>query len=127
MPPEPLCICKSDLNIRPTRNIAGAYSQPFVCFYSRREIYQCSARDVTAWTSRRFASFCTRTPTKSLHPITKPTPGLPRPRQGSRLASGSGGSPEPPGRLSQSPLPRKNRSEEHTSELQSHSDLVCRL
>src|SRR5206468_12916050 len=54
-------------------------------------------------------SFCTRTPTKSLHPITKPTPGLPRPRQGSRLASGSGGSPEPPGRLSQSPLPRKNK------------------
>src|SRR5438132_12523672 len=25
------------------------------------------------------------------------------------------------------PLPRQDRSEEHTSELQSHSDLVCRL
>src|SRR5438132_8744109 len=25
------------------------------------------------------------------------------------------------------PRPRRNRSEEHTSELQSHSDLVCRL
>src|SRR5438034_11795328 len=35
-------------------------------------------------------------------------------------------SPEPPTRTSSRPPPSR-RSEEHTSELQSHSDLVCRL
>src|SRR5260370_29950301 len=42
----------------------------------------------------------------------------------SSLAAGPGGMP-----VSSSPVPTgdKNRSEEHTSELQSHLNLVCRL
>src|SRR5436190_16772920 len=35
--------------------------------------------------------------------------------------------PRPPRRLDQESGGGKSRSEEHTSELQSHSDLVCRL
>src|SRR5438034_7955102 len=43
-----------------------------------------------------------------------PDPG----HQTDRLLSGGSGNPE---------MSRPERSEEHTSELQSHSDLVCRL
>src|SRR5438034_3714857 len=39
----------------------------------------------------------------------------------------SGGTGRIPARLSSKASPRRMRSEEHTSELQSHSDLVCRL
>src|SRR5476649_3100749 len=35
--------------------------------------------------------------------------------------------PRRPRRSATWPPPRRSRSEEHTSELQSHSDLVCRL
>src|SRR5438034_3262215 len=47
------------------------------------------------------------------------------PRTSSRLCSASRVSSCHPGR--NGPSPATNRSEEHTSELQSHSDLVCRL
>src|SRR5947207_8663495 len=39
----------------------------------------------------------------------------------------SGSSPAPVARVPTKLSPRATRSEEHTSELQSHSDLVCRL
>src|SRR2546427_2031815 len=56
-----------------------------------------------------------RPPRSTLFPYTTLFRSLPRPP---RKASGPGGRSFPPG---------KKRSEEHTSELQSQSNLVCRL
>src|SRR5260221_9400389 len=48
-----------------------------------------------------------------------------RRRHGSRRSTGVRSEPPPGRRPARTPVLR--RSEEHTSELQSHSDLVCRL
>src|SRR5438034_3978188 len=50
--------------------------------------------------------------------------GSGRPRQGGRVDHHAG---DPAGGSAAAGLPGSGRSEEHTSELQSHSDLVCRL
>src|SRR5699024_11561031 len=54
------------------------------------------------------------------------------PKERPRLTSGTPTSSAPPSTppactISSRPAPRKSRSEEHTSELQSRFDLVCRL
>src|SRR5438034_7287337 len=62
-----------------------------------------------------------RPPRSTLFPYTTLFRSLPRPRPEARPSRrAQGAPPRPCGR------PRR-RSEEHTSELQSHSDLVCRL
>src|SRR5438034_7456730 len=53
----------------------------------------------------------------------QPRAGYLRPRRGRRPDRGS----VPDHRGGSGTDPRSGRSEEHTSELQSHSDLVCRL
>src|SRR2546430_13684285 len=46
---------------------------------------------------------------------------------GTRCCARRCGRPKPPDELRTSPFRRRHRSEEHTSELQSQSNLVCRL
>src|SRR5438034_6873402 len=77
-----------------------------------------------------FFSLRTTTPiyTLSLHdalPISRGTRSSPWTRSGSRPRRGWRGLPAPATRRRASAS--ADRSEEHTSELQSHSDLVCRL
>src|SRR5437667_11677168 len=64
-----------------------------------------------------------RPPRSTLFPYTtlfrSQTPGCP-PCAGARWSPGRGHTPPTPGC-------KRSRSEEHTSELQSHHDLVCRL
>src|SRR5438270_1412220 len=66
-----------------------------------------------------------RPPTSTLFPYTtlfrSPSPRHPGLRAGARRGQGD---PGPPARLSRL---QRGRSEEHTSELQSQSNLVCRL
>src|SRR5947207_10144602 len=59
-------------------------------------------------------------PTRRSSDLTSPSPGSPTPSSGRRR-----GGPRAPARCRV--FGRMTRSEEHTSELQSHSDLVCRL
>src|SRR5437773_8664415 len=59
---------------------------------------------------------------------TRRSSDLGSPSRGSRLGRRSPGGTAPPASRPRSPgPPRCGRSEEHTSELQSHHDLVCRL
>src|SRR5438034_5683171 len=65
-----------------------------------------------------------RPPRSTLFPYTTLFRSKP-PRRFSRLVSETAASAPAPNVESRTPRP--TRSEEHTSELQSHSDLVCRL
>src|SRR5438034_2867010 len=69
--------------------------------------------------------------TLSLHdalPISGGADGAPRERgQGASPGPGAEAGPAPSVAAVQAEGPEDGRSEEHTSELQSHSDLVCRL
>src|SRR5438034_7262187 len=76
-----------------------------------------------------------RPPTPTLFPYTTlfrscSWPASPRPAGDARKASAIDLLPPPPRRYSPGSISQgmiMRRSEEHTSELQSHSDLVCRL
>src|SRR5437588_7147704 len=64
-----------------------------------------------------------RPPRSTLFPYTTLFRSLQHPRRAAERYGPIGGAPPVP----KLPLRRLKRSEEHTSELQSHSDLVCRL
>src|SRR5260221_8712932 len=84
---------------RPPRSTLFPYTTLFRSHPVLRQLLQSMAIDVTRNPSRSSARY----------PSTGPL------------------STTPPGSAGVPPAPRRCRSEEHTSELQSHSDLVCRL
>src|SRR5947207_4230208 len=78
-------------------------------------LFRSSRRGTATWRRRSTAARCV---------LARPSPPSPPPWDPSLLRTGSGAllrpkSPRCPGQV--------RRSEEHTSELQSHSDLVCRI
>src|SRR5690242_20844235 len=71
-----------------------------------------------------------RPPRSTLFPYTtlfRSSPCLRRRRSRSRRRPRRAQSPDPSGRTPTGAAARRSRSEEHTSELQSHVNLVCRL